>query len=488
MSLLPALIADPEAFEPMSALDASFLYAETERTPLHIGSLTVFDGAPFFDERGQFRLDDVRAHVASRLHLIPNFRRRVATPLLGLGRPVWVDATDFDIDDHVRLMVLPEPGSRAELADLCCRLFARPLDRSRPLWELCFVGGLDDGRVAMVERVHHALVDGISGVEVAAALLDLEPDPAPTVVPRWRPEPVPGSVALATEGVRQQVVGPIHWLRTMHGLMPTPAAAVRRTRGLVGGVSSLGDPRQVLRSSTNADIGPRRRHLQWVVVPLADVRDAAHRRQVTINDVVLAAVAGGFRELLSARGEAVADRHLQALVPVSTHGAADAGAYGNHVSGIVASLPIGADPASERLSRVAEGMAEHKASHQAEGTELLVEGLELLPPALLAALTRSIHHQPLFNLIVTNVPGPSSPLYFLGARLRDAIPLVPLGGNLDVSVGVLSYDEQLTLGFFADRDTCPDLGVLAQGVREGFDELLASPPRRSRRTKTAVGS
>ncbi len=482
MSLRQTLIADPVAFEPMSALDASFLYAESERTPLHIGSLTVFEGASFFDETGQFRLDDVRAHVAARLHLIPNFRRRMATPPCGFGRPVWVDAADFDIEDHVRLMVLPEPGSRAELADLCSRLFARPLDRTRPLWELCFVGGLDDGNVAMIERVHHALVDGISGVEVAAALLDTEPEPAPAAAPGWRPEPVPGWFALATEGMRQQVVNPVDWLRTMRGLMSSPVELVHRSQGLVEGVSSLADPLQVLRSSMNAEIGPRRRHLQWVTVSLGDVRHAAHRRHVTINDVVLAAVAGGFRELLLARGEPVADRRLQALVPVSTHGAAEAGSYGNHVSGIVAPLPIGAETAGERLALVAEAMARHKARHQAEGTELMVEGLELLPPAVLAAVVRTIHHQPLFHVVVTNVPGPPKPLYFLGARLLDAIPVVPLGGNLDVSIGVLSYDGQLTIGFFADRDTCPDLGVLTQGVREGFDELLASRPARRRRT------
>ena len=213
----------------------------------------------------------------------------------------------------------------------------------------------------------------------------------------------------------------------------------------------------------NAEIGPRRRHLQWVTVSLGDVRHAAHRRHVTINDVVLAAVAGGFRQLLLARGEPVADRQLQALVPVSTHGAADAGSYGNHVSGIVAPLPIGAETAGERLALVAEAMAHHKARHQAEGTELLVEGLELLPPGVLAAVTRTIHHQPLFHVVVTNVPGPPQPLYFLGSRLLDAIPVVPLGGNLDVSIGVLSYDGQLTIGLLRRPGHVPGPGPVDPG-------------------------
>ncbi len=488
MSLLDALIADPAAFEPMSALDASFLYAESERTPLHIGSLTVFEGAPFFDDSGRFRLEEVQAHVASRLHLIPDFRRRMAAVPFGLGRPVWVDAPDFDIADHVRLIVLPEPGTRAELAEVCSRRFARPLDRAHPLWELCFVGGLDDGNVAMIERVHHALIDGVSGVEVAAALLDAEPRPPVAPVPAWAPRPGPGPLALATEGVRRQVTNPLDWVHAMHGLVRSPSELVSRSRGLVEGVAALADPLGVLRSSVNVEIGPRRSHLQWVTVPLGDVRAAAHRRDATINDVVLAAVTGGFRQLLLSRGEDVEGRELQALVPVSTHVADQHGTYGNHVSGMVAPLPVGVATAADRLGLVAEAMARHKARHQAEGTELFVEGLELLPPALLSMVTRAIHHQPLFHVVVTNIPGPPLPLYFLGARMLDAVPLVPLGGNLDVSIGILSYDGQLTVGLFADRDTCPDLDVLTRGVRHDFDELLAAgpPTPRSGRDTTAL--
>ena len=380
MKLLGDLIPDRSSFEPMSALDASFLAAETPHTPMHIGSLTLFEGAPFFDERGRFRLAEVQAHVAGRMSRIPNFRRRMATPPFGQGRPVWVDATDFDIADHVRLRILPEPGSRQELADLCSRLYAEPLDRAHPLWQLCFVGGLDDGNVAMVERVHHSLIDGISGVEVAAALLDTAPDPEAVEAPPWTPSDPPGPLALAIEGVWRDLTAALGWGRTVGSMLASPAAVLHRAQGLADSVASVLAPRRVLGSSVNADIGDRR-HLEWVTVSLADVRAAAHRHHTTINDVVLAAVTGGFRQLLLERHEEVEGCELQALVPVSTHTPDQEGAYGNHVSAMVAPLPIGAASGPERLARITRAMGRHKGRHQADGAELLVESLELLPAA-----------------------------------------------------------------------------------------------------------
>lgn len=464
--------ADPTSFQRMTALDAGFLHAESERTPLHIGALCVFDGAPFFDEKGAFRLDDVRARVAERLHLFPRFRKRVATVPFGQGRPVWVDDTEFDIANHVKVMVLPEPGSREELAAACARLHMHCLDRNHPLWELWFVGGLDDGNVAMVEKVHHAMIDGVSGVDVASALLDLSPDALPPTVPDWEPVPPPDPIPLLAETLRERLVEPAEWARTLRAMLRGPAGVARRVNGLLDGVTSFGSPASLHRSSLNQPVGDERR-LDWATVPLEQVRATAHDHGATVNDVVLAAMAGGFRALLHHRHEGVAHRQLHALVPVSLRSDSEQLALGNRVSGIVAPLPLGRETPVQRLEAVRDAMARHKARHQADGTELLMEGIEMVPPALLPLASRIIHRQPLFDVVVTNVPGPPFPLYFLGARMLESIPVVPLGGNLTVGVAILSYDGQLTVGVFADRDQCPDLDVLMGGIRNSFDDLVS---------------
>jgi WS/DGAT/MGAT family acyltransferase len=463
-------VLPPEgSFERMTALDASFLHAETPRTPLHIGSLSVFEGAPFFDDRGAFRLDDVRRRVSERLHLFPRFRKRVATVAFGQGRPVWVDDEDFDIANHVKLMALPEPGSRAELAARCSTLQMRVLDRDHPLWELWFVGGLDDGNVAMVEKVHHAMIDGVSGVDVAAALLDLEPEPPPIDVPRWAPMPAPDAGQLLLESWRERIVLPAERARSLRAMVRTPLDLVRRVGGVADALGSevaVG----VHHTSLKRQVGMTR-DLQWVTVPLGDVRRTAHQLSVTVNDVVLAAVAGGLRALLVKRGEDVTHLTLQCLVPVSTRSEDEHGALGNRVSAIFAPLPVHEDAPMSRVSLVHEAMVRHKERHEADGTELLLESIELLPPALLALTSRTIHRQPLIDVVVTNVPGPACPLYFMGSKMLESVPVVPLGGNLSIGIAILSYDGDLTVGIHADGEANPDLHVLTDALRGELAEL-----------------
>jgi WS/DGAT/MGAT family acyltransferase len=474
--------ARPEAtptertYERLSALDASFLHAETPTTPLHVGSVAVFEGSPFFDERGRFRIDELRQRVADRLHLVPRFRRKVMWVPFGQGRPVWVDHADFDIANHVKVMVLPGPGTREQLFELCELLQMRMLDRDRPLWELWFVGGLDDGNVALIEKVHHALVDGVSGVDAATATLDLERDPPPAEVPPWRPAPPPTPGRLLVESWWQRATDPVELARSAQAVLRVPARLAREAAEIGGALSSLGDPRSLLSSTSLIRPVGRRRRLVSVRQELADLKRAKAAFGATVNDVVLAAVAGGVRRLLASRGEPVDGRELHVLVPVSVRADHEHLALGNKVSSLFIPLPIGEDSAIGRLELVRQAVGEQKERNLAEGTELVLEWMDHLPPMLTAMLARSIHRQPFVDLVVTNVPGPQVPLYCMGAEMLEATSVVPLGGNLSVGIAILSYNGWLTLGIHADRDACPDVAVLADGIRESFAELVALEP------------
>ena len=463
------------AAERMTALDASFLDAESERTPLHIGALCILEGGPLLDEDGELRLDEVRARVAERLHLFPRFRQRVRQVPLGAGLPVWVDDEGFDIARHVRTARLEQPGDREVLLEACEELQATPLPRDRPLWELWFLTGLDDGRVAMVEKVHHAMVDGVSGVEVAAALLDLTPDAPRPVAPAWTARPAPGWARLMADGAAGALGLPLALARDAASLALRPADLVGRVAALadtaVIGLTA-GGPRN--RTSLHRQVGDRRL-LRPVRAPLEDLRTAAHALGVTVNDMVLAAVAEGIRALLLSRGEDVDDLHLHVLVPVSVRTDDQHLDLGNRVAALVVPLPIGAGSALARVCEISNATRDRKRHHQAEHTELLLDAADRLPAGLVSLIARSIHHQPLVDTVVTNIPGPPVPLWFAGARMVESVPIVPLGGNLTVSIAVLSYDGTVTIGVHADAETCPDVEILADGMAGALDELVTAP-------------
>ena len=455
----------------LSALDAAFLAFEGDHTPTHVGSVAFFEGAPFHDETGGFRLREIQDRVESRLHLVPRLRQIPAEPPFGVAHPLLVDDAHFDITHHVRLVAVGAPGTEADVLDLAASLHMERLDRSRPLWELWFVDGLADGRVAMIEKIHHSIVDGVSGVEVATVLLDLEREPDRTQAPAWNPDPAPGAGALLAEGIAARSAHSFDVLGDALGALRHPAAtSVTAVHDLEALRSLLRPPLRAPHSSLNVQVGHRRR-LAAVRRDLAEVKRDAHRHGGTVNDLVLAAVTSGLRRLMEGRGELPDDPTfaLRALVPVSLHTAE--GELGNIVAGLVVDLPVGVADPVDRIRSIATDLAAHKASGEAAASAGLLRGADLLPPAVTRWLSKAVHHQPFVNLVVTNVPGTTFPLYAMGAELLDAVPIVPLAGNLSVSVGVLSYDGHLDLGVFADPDACPDLDVLVGGIEAGFGEL-----------------
>ena len=460
----------------LTPLDASFLYMESDHTPMHMGSIGIFEGGPLHDARGCLRLEEVRAEVGSRLHLVPKLRKVVRFPVLGESAPVWVDDPDFDITDHVHQAALPEPGTDSQLLDVCARLMSCPLDRTRPLWDIWLIDGLEGGRVALLEMLHHSMADGLAGVELATVLLDLEPRaPAPHAPDGWQPAPAPGRVAVTTEGVARlagvaRTLAADGWHAAWH---PSEAGHVlaRYTsafRSLLSVSPATPD------CSLNAPVGFDRR-VVVVRQPMDELRRAERRFGVTLNDLLLTAIAGGVHDLLSARGEVMEGRRLQVLVPVGSDHHGDR-RLGNDVSAMVVRLPIGAAPAAERLRGVARAERDSKDHAQSLATHLLLSSLDALPSAALSAASHLVHHQPFVNLVVTNVPGPDVPLYVLGARMLEAIPLVPLGGNLSVGVAALSYDGQLAIGILADPVACPDAQALAEGIDRCFAELVTAVP------------
>ena len=459
----------------LTELDATFLHMESPHTPMHMGSIGIFEGGPLHDAAGGLRLDAVRAHVQGRLALVPKLRKVVRLPLLGESAPVWVDDPDFDISFHVRGAAVPAPGDETQLLELCARLMSSPLDRDRPLWGIWLIEGLAEGRVAVLEMIHHCLADGLAGVELASVLLDLEPTVrgGHDTPDEWAPAPAPGRAAVVADGLARfggvvSMFAADAWHAAWH-----PTRAHRLLARYASAFHDLLSPTPFApRLSLNAAVGFDRRILV-VRERMADLRRAQEHFGVKLNDLLLTAVAAGVHDLLSARGEVMEDRQLQVLVPVgSDHH--DDHRLGNEVSAMLVRLPISAAPAAERLREVAAVERSHKEQGQARATNVLFSSLNSLPPPAVSAASHLMDHQPFVNLVVTNVPGPDFPLFLLGGRLLEVIPLVPLGGNLSVSVAALSYDGQFTLGVLADPDSCPDADVLAAGIERCFAQLLGA--------------
>jgi WS/DGAT/MGAT family acyltransferase len=457
-------------YDRLGALDASFLHLESPETPMHVGALGVFEGEAFFDASGRFRLADVRALVRSRLHLIPRFRRRLMSVPMDQGRPIWVDDDRFDVTYHVRLTALPRPGSWEQLLALYARIEAQTLDRSHPLWELWFVEGLEGGRVALIQKTHHALVDGVSGVDVATVLLDVTPEPTVPDAPAWLPGPAPSPSKLLTDTLVERSTEPTEVARSVRGLVRTPGRAVQQTGRLAGSLRSLvGGSPIAPRTSFNVIVG-RTKRFAGARVSLDAVQAVRAARGGTINDVVLTGVAGALRRRLLARGEPVPPV-LRALCPVSVRDATEHLQLGNRISAMIVELPTGeADPAT-RLATVGHETRDLKDREQAAGATFLLDLTQYAAPALLELAARALQRQPFVNLIVTNVPGPSVPLYCMGARLLEAYPMVPLSRNMSLGVAILSYCGGLHLGLYADADAWPDLDDLVADVHAAFAEV-----------------
>ncbi len=463
-------------FEPLSPLDAMFLYLESPRTPMQAGSVAIFERNAFKDRDGVVRIQAIRDEIGRRLDLVPKLRRRVRFPRIGQGGPVWVDDPAFDIAHHVRHIAVPAPGTETELLELSGDLLAVPLDRAHPLWELWVVEGLEGGRMALVEKIHHALADGLASVELATVLLDFESHPAPSKVPvspPWTSRPEPREATVVARDLIRRGTAPMRSGLSLLGALGHPVRSIRRASQLAGAVSTLVTPRTIApRSSINVAVGQGRR-VALVRQALEPLKEIETRFGVTMNDVLLAAVSGGLRAQLIGRGESIAGVTLQALVPVGMDPHGDH-RLGNKISAMIVRLPLDkADPVT-RLQAVSQALGRCKERQQALVGGYITRTLDPWPRSALAGSAHLIHRQRLVNLVITNVPGPPFPLYSMGARMLEAFPIVPLAGNLSLAVAALSYDGQLSIGILADRDGCPDIDALAQGIGTSFTELLAA--------------
>jgi WS/DGAT/MGAT family acyltransferase len=439
---------------------------------MHVGAVAVLERAPFYDADGRFRLDAVRELVASRLQLIPRFRKRVMPVPLSRGRPIWIDHDDFDIADHVRLTSLPPPGSRRQLLTLAERLMAQLLDRGRPLWELWFVDGVDRGEhVGLIHKSHHTLTDGISGVDIATVLLDFSPEPMVLDPDGWTPAAAPDPARLVVETVREQLTRPAEAARAVRRVTDAPRDAIDRATGLSRSIGSLVDGQVVApRLCLNAPVG-RGRRIETVRVPLDLVRTVRETYSCTVNDVVLAVVGGAVARVLDAHGELHSELVLKAFCPVSVRDDDQRMQLGNRISTMVVPLAVGEPDARVRLDAVRVTTADLKERRQAVGTAALLGLSEYAAPTLLGLAARVAHAQRVANLIVTNIPGPQVPLYCLGARLREVYPVVPLSRNLTLNVAILSYCGQLHFGLIGDGESGRDLERLAGGIEDAVAEL-----------------
>jgi diacylglycerol O-acyltransferase len=452
--------------ERMSALDAGFLFAERENTPLHIGSVTVFEGpAPAYG--------DLIRMILGRLARVPRYRQRVRTVPLNLGRPVWVDDPHFQILYHVRHTAVPAPGGAEELRNLAGRVLAQSLDLSKPLWEVWLVEGLEGGRWALIAKVHHCVVDGVGAGDLMTMLFDLTPEAEPPGRPEpWTAEAAPSKVSLVLGGLRNTVTEPV---RRWAG-----SAALAHRIGDIRGVWDFvgGLPRSLRRisdpavRSLNGPIGPHRRW-SWMEADLDDVKAIRKALGGTVNDVLLAAVTRGLRDLFEARGELSGQTRVRSLVPVSVRGDDEHAVLSNRVSGVIVTLPCGEPDPLERLRLIREQMDGLKGTHQAVGADALVR-LAGYAPTLLSLASRAVLAavRPLFQTVTTNVPGPPFPLYVMGRKVVRLYPYVPIAAGVAISTGIFSYLGRLYFGVTADFDSLPDLDVLAAGIQAGIEELL----------------
>jgi WS/DGAT/MGAT family acyltransferase len=449
----------------LSSQDASFLHLEDAVSHMHIGSVGIFEGPP----PAQGALEEmVRGHLGG----LPRYRQRVHFVPLALGRPVWVDDPHFNLGYHLRRTALPEPGGDQELRNLTGRVMSQQLDRARPLWETWVIEGLDQGRWALLTKVHHCMVDGVSGAELMSVVLDEEREPEPPAAPEWSAERMPGGAELAARAMAVRVASPVPAARD---LLASPQRAVRAAADTAHGLLTMsGVLRAPPRSSLNGPIGPHRRWA-WARSELSEVKRVRKGLGGTVNDVVLAAIAGGFRGLLESRGEPT-DRVVRTLVPVSVRSPEERGTYNNRVSAIFADLPVDiADPA-DRLDAVRAQMEHLKQSDEAVAGDVLVALSGFAPAMLLSLGLRAAARVPQrsVNTVTTNVPGPQKPLYAAGRRMLECFPYVPLAGHVRVGVAIFSYDGGLGFGVTGDWDEAPDIEVLCRGIERSMAELVAA--------------
>ncbi|HKF82968.1 MAG TPA: wax ester/triacylglycerol synthase family O-acyltransferase [Solirubrobacterales bacterium] len=469
--------------ERLTGLDTSFLHLERSGAHMHVASTSIFTGqAPSHEE--------FRDHIASRLHLVPRFRQKLRFVPLDQGRPVWVDDPHLNLDYHVRQTALPAPGSDEQLRNLAARIFSQQLDRSKPLWELWLVEGLTGDRFAIIGKSHHALVDGVSGVDITTVLFDLDAEPAGTAdkAPPWLAHPEPTDVQLLTEAWRERLTSPREIYRGFRHALRGPRQVLQG----VGATSKMVTAGMAAPSSVfNVEIGPHRR-FQMTQTSLADLKRVKDAHGGTVNDVILSVVAGGIGKYLRARGHDTAGLELRAMVPVSVRADEEHGALGNRISAMMAPLPVWCEDPVERLQLMTGEMGDLKSSGQAVGAEILTKLTDFAPSTIASQAARLQPAQRFFNLVVTNVPGPQFPLYVLGRKMESIFPMVPLARRQALCVGIMSYNGQVNFGLIGDYDAMADLDSFALDLQAATQEVIETAPAKKKakpkKRKTAAAT
>ncbi len=462
-----ATIAPMAHSDRLSGLDSAFLHLERDCAHMHVASCMLFEGdAPPYDA--------FVAQLAGRMHLVPRYRQKLAFVPFAQGRPRWVDDPHFRPQFHVRHTALPSPGDESQLEALCGRVFAQALDRSKPLWEIWLVEGLEGDRFALLAKTHHCLVDGVSGVDITTVLFDSAPEPvavAPPATP-WLPRPEPSAAQLLAEALIERATLPAEIARGTRAILRGPrqvAGALRDSLVAVGAFAWAGF-NGAPPSPFNVPIGPHRR-FTWVNEDLNRFKAIKNELGGTINDVVLAGVTLALGAFLRERGHDTSDLVLKAMVPISVRADAERGALGNRVATMWAPLPVDIRDAGECFAVIHEAMDGLKESSQAVGAEVMTELTGFAPPTIMAQAARLQARQRFFNLTVTNVPGPQTDLYMLGRRLQAIEPMVPLAKNTALGIAIMSYAGTLGFGLVADLDSLPDIDRLATHLRESIGAL-----------------
>ncbi len=469
----------------LTGLDSSFLHLERSGAHMHVASTSIFEGPPPTHE-------EFRDHIASRLHLVPRFRQKLRFVPFGQGRPVWVDDPHLNLNYHVRITALPEPGSEEQLRNLAARIFSQQLDRSKPLWELWLVQGLEGDRFAIVGKSHHALVDGISGVDITTVLFDTEPEPAnpPALPPKWAPRPEPTDFKLLADALHERATSPREFVRGVRAALRGPRQVLRGfgdTGKMIGaGMSAPSTP-------FNVEIGPHRR-VAFVRADLATLKAVKNEHGGTVNDVVLSVVTGAIGNYLRARGHDTEGLEMRAMVPVSVRAEEERGALGNRISAMMAPLPVWCEEPVRRLHLITEIMGDLKGSGQAVGAEILTRIVDFAPTTIASQAARLQPAQRFFNLVVTNVPGPQFPLYVLGRQMEAIFPMVPLARRQALCVGIMSYNGQVNFGLIGDYDAMADLESFGRDLESAIAEITGVPAgpdgaaQRSSRAETRNGA
>ncbi len=464
----------------LSGLDATFLNLETASSPMHVSGVFVADPS---NAPGGFSFERYRQMVADRLHLAPPWRRRLVEVPFGLHHPLWIEDPDFDLDFHVRRAALPAPGGRSELAQFAAEFHSIPLDRSRPLWLLYVVEGLEGGRVALVSKTHHAAIDGVSGAEIVVSLLDLSPDvqvyePAGP----WTPDKVPTDVEMVVYAARSLALQPAAAVKMAQRTAEMAMSLRRRNRH--PDVEPPPAPFDAPRTSINIPITPHRR-FAMADVSLDEVKKVKNAFGCTVNDVVIALCAGGLRRHFDVHDEVV-EADLVAMVPISVRTEDEQGAMGNKVSAMLTSLATTIDDPSDRLEAIVAGTRRAKDQDRAIGAETLSDWTEFMAPAVAARAARLYSAmrvadkvRPLFNVVISNVPGPNIPLYTCGAELEAMYPMGPITDGVALNITIFSYRGSIHFGLVACRESVPDLDRMVEHLQDSLDELVKSAEERT---------